>query len=383
VVWQAYNDGPDNDVLIGERFKPFYPQYKGTDLGVKTWPPDAWKVGGGTVWGFVAYDPSTNLIYYGTANPGPWNADARPGDNLWTSGLWARDADSGQAVWFYQMSPHDVFDWDGINEDIVLDLPWQGSTRKVLLRPDRNGFIYVIDRTTGQVLSASPYVYSTTTKGVDLKTGELQLVSDKKPEVGKETVGICPMAPGSKDWQPSSFSPRTGLLYVPHENMCMDEQYTEANYIAGTPYIGADVRYYAGPGGNMGELMAWDPISGKKVWAIPDKYPVWSGTVTTAGDLVFFGTMDGWFKAADARTGKILWQFKTGSGIIGQPISYRGPDGKQYVAILAGVGGWPGSIVSGNLDTRDDTAANGWGSAMRDLKQSTTPGGVLYVFALS
>jgi PQQ-dependent dehydrogenase (methanol/ethanol family) len=382
VLWQAYNTGPDNEVLIGDRFKPFYSQYKGNDLGVKTWPPDAWKQGGGSVWGFVAYDSASNLIYYGTANPGPWDADARPGDNLWTSGVWARDADTGQAVWFYQMAPHDLFDWDGINEDILLDLPWQGSTRKVLVRPDRNGYMYLIDRNTGEVLSATPYVYTTTTKGVDLKSGQLIHVDEKKPQVGKESVGLCPMAPGAKDWQPSSFSPRTGLVYVPHENMCMDEEYTDANYIAGTPYIGADVRYYAGPGGNMGELMAWDPISGKKVWTIPDKFPTWSGTVATGGDLVFFGTMDGWFKAADARTGKILWQFKTGSGIIGQPITYRGPDGKQYVAILSGIGGWPGSIVSANLDTRDDSAANGWGSALRELKQATTPGGTLYVFSL-
>jgi PQQ-dependent dehydrogenase (methanol/ethanol family) len=382
VLWQAYNTGPDNEVLIGDRFKPFYSQYKGADLGVKTWPPDAWKQGGGSVWGFVAYDAASNLIYYGTANPGPWDADARPGDNLWTSGVWARDADTGQAVWFYQMAPHDLFDWDGINEDILLDLPWQGSTRKVLVRPDRNGYMYLIDRNTGEVLSATPYVYTTTTKGVDLKSGQLLHVDEKKPQVGKESVGLCPMAPGAKDWQPSSFSPRTGLVYVPHENMCMDEEYTDANYIAGTPYIGADVRYYAGPGGNMGELMAWDPISGKKVWTIPDKFPTWSGTVATGGDLVFFGTMDGWFKAADARTGKILWQFKTGSGIIGQPITYRGPDGKQYVAILSGIGGWPGSIVSANLDTRDDSAANGWGSALRDLKQATTAGGTLYVFSL-
>lgn len=382
VAWKAYSTGPDKDVLIGDRFKPFYDGDKGADLGVKTWPPDAWRIGGGTVWGFLAYDPSTNLIYYGTANPGPWNPEVRPGLNKWTAGVFARDAGTGQAVWFYQMSPHDLYDWDGINEDILLDLPWQGSTRKVLLRPDRNGYMYVIDRTTGQVLSANLYVYSTTTTGVDLKTGELKHVLDKAPKTGQEVRNICPMAPGAKDWQPSSFSPRTGLLYVPHENMCMDEQGGEANYIAGTPYIGVSVRYYAGPGGNEGELMAWDPIAGKKVWTIQDKYPLWSGTVATAGDLVFYGTFDGWFRAADARTGKTLWQFKTGSGIIGQPITYRGPDGKQYVAILSGIGGWPGSIVSANLDTRDDTAANGWGSALTDLKKATQAGGTLYVFSL-
>jgi PQQ-dependent dehydrogenase (methanol/ethanol family) len=382
LLWQAYNTGPDKDVLIGARFKPFYDSEKGTDLGVKTWPPDAWRIGGGTVWGFLSYDPSANLIYYGTANPGPWNPEVRPGDNKWTAGMFARDADTGQAVWFYQMSPHDLYDWDGINEDILLDLPWRGQPRKVLIRADRNGYMYVIDRTNGQVLSATPYVYITTSTGVDLKTGQLQHVPGKAPTTGQELRNLCPMAPGAKDWQPSSFSPRTGLIYVPHENMCMDEEGLQPNYIAGTPYIGADVRYYAGPGGNQGELMAWDPIAGKKVWTIPDKYPTWSGTVVTAGDLVFYGTLDGWFKAVDARTGKVLWQFKTGSGIVGQPITYRGPDGKQYIAILSGVGGWPGAIVSANLDTRDDTAANGWGSALRDLKKDTQAGGTLYVFAL-
>jgi PQQ-dependent dehydrogenase (methanol/ethanol family) len=382
IAWKAYNTGPDKDVLIGSRFKPYYAGDKGSDLGVKSWPPDAWRVGGGTVWGFLAYDAGLNLIYYGTANPGPWNAEVRPGDNKWTSGLFARDPDTGEAVWFYQMSPHDVYDWDGINEDILLDLPWHGESRKVMVRPDRNGYVYLIDRSSGQVLSASPYVYINTSTGVDLQTGRLKELSNMTPRIGQVSRNICPMAPGAKDWQPSSFSPRTGLVYIPHENMCMDEEYTEANYIAGTPYIGASVQYYAGPGGNMGELTAWDPVSSKAVWAIKDKYPIWSGTVTTAGDLVFFGTLDGWFKAANAKTGQVLWQFKTESGIIGQPISYRGPDGKQYIAILSGIGGWPGSIVSGKLDTRDGTAANGWGKALPNLRNETTAGGTLYVFSL-
>ena len=382
IAWKAYSTGPDKDVLIGDRFKPYYDGDKGTDLGVKSWPPDAWRIGGGTVWGFLAYDPTSNLIYYGTANPGPWNPEVRPGLNKWTAGVFARDADTGQAVWFYQMSPHDLYDWDGINENILLDLPWQGSTRKVLVRADRNGYMYVIDRTIGQVLSATPYVYITTSTGVDLKTGELKRVLDKAPKTGQEIRNVCPSAPGAKDWQPSSFSPKTGLVYVPHQNLCMDIQTGEPNYIAGTPYVGATDRFYAGPGGNQGELMAWDPLSGRKVWTVQDKFPIWSGTVATAGDLVFYGTLDGWFKAADDRTGKTLWQFKTGSGIIGQPITYRGPDGRQYVAILSGVGGWPGAIVNSNLDTRDDTAANGWGVTMQDLKKVTQAGGTLYVFSL-
>jgi lanthanide-dependent methanol dehydrogenase len=382
IAWKAFSTGPDKDVLIGPRFKPFYTSDQGQDLGVKSWPPDAWRIGGGTVWGFLAYDPALNLVYYGTANPGPWNHEVRPGDNKWTSGVFARDADTGEAVWFYQMSPHDLFDWDGVNEDILLDLPINGQTRNVLVRPDRNGFIYVIDRANGQVLSATPFVHNTAATGVDLKTGRLQHVPDKSPRMGQVIRNICPPAPGAKDWQPASFSPRTGLVYIPHQNLCMDEEGTEASYIAGTPYVGASVQYYPGPGGNMGELLAWDPIHAKPVWTIKDKYPIWSGTLATAGDLVFFGTMDGWFKVADTRTGNVLWKSKLDSGIIGQPVSYRGPDGKQYIAILSGIGGWPGSIVAAKLDTRDGTAANGWGKALPNIRNEVTAGGTLYVFSL-
>jgi glucose dehydrogenase len=193
---------------------------------------------------------------------------------------------------------------------------------------------------------------------------------------------ICPVAPGGKDWQPSAYSPRTGLLYIPHQNLCQDEEAVPANYIAGTPYVGANVMMYAGPGGHRGEVSAWDPVAGKKVWNIKEHFPVWSGALVTAGDVVFYGTMEGWFKAVHARTGEALWQFKVGSGIIGQPVSYRGPDGKQYVAVLSGVGGWAGAIVVGDLDARDASAAKGFAGAMADLPQYTSKGGTLYVFSL-
>ncbi len=381
-AWRAYSTGPDKDVLIGPRFKPFYEMDRGGDLGVSTWPPDAWQTGGGTVWGWISYDPELDLIYYGTANPGPWNAEQRPGDNKWTAGIFARDPDTGEAVWFYQFSPHDMYDHDGVNEQILLDLPVGGALRKVLVRPERNGYLYVIDRVTGEVLSADPFVHITSAKGVDLKTGRLIPVPDKEPKTGIVIRDICPSAPGAKDWNPSSYSPRTGLVYIPHNNLCMDFEGLEANYIAGTPFVGANVRYYAGPGGHRGELTAWDPVARRKAWSIQENFPVWSGTVVTAGDVVFYGTMEGWFKAVHARTGALLWQFKTGSGIIGQPTTYRGPDGKQYVAILSGVGGWPGAIVVNDLDTRDATAALGWGSAVPDLKDATTRGGMLYIFGL-
>jgi PQQ-dependent dehydrogenase (methanol/ethanol family) len=382
IAWRAFSTGPDRDVLIGPNFKPFYETDRGTDLGTKTWPSEAWKIGGGTVWGWISYDPELDLMFYGTANPGPWNPDARPGDNKWTSGIFARDPDDGDAKWFYQFSPHDLYDYDAVNENVLVTLPINGQPRRVILRPERNGYVYVLDRVTGQVLSATPFVHITSTKGVDLNTGRLLYEDKKRPQTGIVVRDICPAAPGAKDWQPSSFSPRTGLLYMPHNNLCMDMEGTEVNYIAGTPYVGADVTFKAGPGGHRGEVTAWDPVAARAVWKIREPFMAWSGTLVTAGDVVFYGTMDGWFKAVDARSGQVLWQHRTASGIIGQPITYRAPDGKQYVAILAGIGGWPGSVVVNDLDTRDLTAGLGWGSGVPDLKAATSKGGVLHVFAL-
>jgi PQQ-dependent dehydrogenase (methanol/ethanol family) len=381
-VWKAFSTGPDSEVLIGAGFKPFYEADKGKDLGVATWPPDAWRQGGGTMWGWISYDPDLNLVYHGTANPGPWNPEQRPGDNKWTAGIFARDADTGEAKWFYQWSPHDLHDWDGINEIVLLDMQWQGQPRKVLVRPERNGYVYVLDRTTGEVLSATPYHPINTSSGVDLKTGRLQFNPEKEPKTGRIVRDICPTASGAKDWNPSAFSNKTGLLYIPHNNLCMDWQSVEANYIAGTPYVGAEVRMKPGPGGNRGAFTAWDIVQAKPRWSIKENFPVWSGALATAGNVVFYGTMEGWFKAVHAETGETLWQFKTSSGIIGQPTTYRGPDGRQYVAILSGVGGWAGAIVSGDLDPRDATAALGFVNVMRDLKDVTTKGGTLYVFRL-
>jgi PQQ-dependent dehydrogenase (methanol/ethanol family) len=383
VVWKAWATGPDKDVLIGPDFHPFYKMDQGKDLGVSTWPPDAWQHGGGNSWGWISFDPDLNLIYYGTGNPGPWNADSRPGDNKWTAGIFARDADTGVARWFYQWSPHDLFDHDGVNEQILLDMDWQGKPRKVLVRPERNGYVYVLDRVSGEVLSAKPFAAITTSSGVDMKIGRLRVNPDKEPQTGKVVRDICPAAPGAKDWNPSAFSPRTGYLYIPHSNLCEDIATAAVNYIAGTPYVGAEVAMKAGPGdGHRGEYTAWDIAAGKPVWTIDERFPVWSGTLVTAGDVAFYGTMEGWFKAVDARTGKVLWQFKTGSGIIGQPTTYRGPDGHQYVAILSGVGGWSGAIVAADLDARDRTAALGFVGAMQDLPSATNKGGMLYVFRL-
>jgi PQQ-dependent dehydrogenase (methanol/ethanol family) len=383
IVWKAYSTGPDKDVLIGPGYRPPYPQDQGKDLGVKSWPPGYWKIGGGAVWGWVSYDPQSRTIYYGTSNPGPWNQEQRPGDNKFTAGVFARDIGTGQARWFYQSTPHDLYDHDDINEILLVDYPvGNGQRLPALIRPSRNGFFYVQDRRNGRVLSAKPYGFINVYKGVDLKTGRLIPVGGMEPVPGRAVRNICPASPGAKDWNPSAFSPVTGLVYIPHLNLCQDMGVKNANYIAGTPFVGADVKMYAGPGGNRGVFTAWDPVAQRKVFEIKEDLPLWSPALATAGGVVFYGTMDGWFKAIDARTGKLLWQFKTGSGIIGQPISYRGPDGHQYIAVPSGIGGWAGAIVSAQLDPRDPTGALGFNNAVKDLPKRVSAGGMIYVFAL-
>jgi PQQ-dependent dehydrogenase (methanol/ethanol family) len=382
LLWKAYSTGPDKDVLIGPGFHAPYQQDQGRDLGVKSWPPDYWKIGGGTVWGWISYDPALKTIYYGTSNPGPWNQEQRPGDNKWTAGVFARDVSTGQARWFYQSTPHDLYDHDDINEIVLVDYPVGGGRVPAMIRPSRNGIFYVQDRRNGRLLSAKPYSYLNVYKGVDARTGRLIPTGGMEPVPGRAVRNICPASPGAKDWNPSAFSPVTGLIYIPHLNLCMDMGVSNANYIPGTPFVGADVKMYPGPGGNRGVLTAWDPVAGRKVFEIKEDLPLWSPALATAGGVVFYGTLDGWFKAIDARTGRLLWQFKTGSGIIGQPISYRGPDNRQYIAVPSGIGGWAGAIVSANLDPRDPSAALGFTNAVKDLPKRVTPGGEVYVFAL-
>ncbi len=380
IAWRAYHTGPDQDVLIGSEFRPFYPSERGNDLGVHSWPPGKWQQGGGTAWGFVSYDPALDLIYYGTGNPGPWNPEQRPGDNKWTCGVFARKPDSGQAVWFYPWTPHDLHDYDGINENILVDLTIQGVERHALLNVNRNGYVYVLDRESGQVLSATPFVPVTTSEGVNLESGRLKVNVNRLVKSGTITRNICPASPGGKDWQPASYSAENGLLYIPANNLCEDSQGYEASYIAGTPYVGTHTRMYAGPGGHRGELIGWDVLGQKARFRIKEKFPVWSGVLATAGKVVFYGTMDGWFKAIHADTGKELWKKQLGSGVIGQPVTFRGPDGRQYVSVFAGVGGWSGAVVSGTLDPRDTTAALGFVGAMGDLGQHVDKGGTLYTF---
>ncbi len=382
-VWKAYNTGSDADVKIGPSFRPFYPKDRGANLGVRTWTPDQWKLGGATVWGWVSYDPETNLVFYGTANPGVWNPDLRPGDNKWSCSIFARNLEDGQARWAWQVVAHDAWDYDEIMENVPIDMPFAGRMRKLLVHPGRSGFVFVLDRETGELLSAEPFEPVNWARGYDLKTGRPIEDPAKRSKNGVATRDICPSSTGAKEVVPSAFSPRTGYLYIPAHNTCMDYTGVDANYIAGTPYLGASVKMYPGDGGYQGELVAWDVARAKKVWTVKDpRFPVYSGVLATGGDVVFYGTMDGWFKAVDARTGKELWKFHTGSGIVGNPITYLGPDGKQYVAIYSGIGGWMGAVAFPAISADDPEAALGVVNTMKDIKNVTGPGDVLYVFGL-
>jgi alcohol dehydrogenase (cytochrome c) len=381
-VWRAYHTGPDAEALLGAGFKPFYDNARGADLGVSTWPADKWKLGGGTVWGWISYDPELDLIYYGTGNPGPWNPDQRHGDNKWTATIFARDPDDGQARWAFQIVPHDMWDYDEIMENVLVDMPWKGQSRRLLLHPGRTGFMFVLDRETGELLSAEPFQPVNWASGYDLQTGLPQVNADKATRQGVVVRNICPSSTGGKEFNPSAFSPRTGLLYIPAHNTCMDYEAQEVNYIAGTPYLGASVKMYQGDG-HHGELVAWDPQRAAAVWSVKDmKFPLYSGVLATGGDVVFYGTMDGWFKAVDARSGAELWQFKTGSGIVGNPMTYVGPDGRQYIAVYSGIGGWMGAVAFPAISEDDPYAALGVVGAMKDIKKYTAPGNTLYVFGL-
>ena len=384
-VWRGYSMGPDSDTLIDPVHTTSLGKPVGPDSGTNTWKGDQWKIGGGTTWGWYAFDPELNLVYYGSGNPSTWNPKQRPGDNRWSMTVWARDADTGVAKWVYQMTPHDEWDYDGVNEMILTNQ----EMRKVLVHFDRNGFGYTIDRETGEPLVAEKYdpAVNWATK-VDLdknsKTyGRPLGVKKYSTEQNGEDVnsqGICPAALGSKDEQPAAYSPDTGLFYVPTNHVCMDYEPFHVSYTAGQPYVGATLSMYPPPGEpNMGNFIAWDAKTGKIVWQKKELFSVWSGALATAGNLVFYGTLEGYLKAVDAKTGDELYKFKTPSGIIGNVSTYE-HNGKQYVAVLSGVGGWAGiGLAAGLTKPTEGLGAVGGYAA---LSNYTALGGQLTVFAL-
>ena len=387
LVWRGYSVGPDSEMLIDPSSTTTWANGAvtpvGADSSLKTWQTDQWKIGGGTTWGWYSYDPELNLVYYGTGNPSTWNPAQRPGDNRWSMSIWARDVDSGKVKWVYQMTPYDEWDFDGINEMVLADISVKGQDRKVLVHFDRNGFGYTLDRVTGELLVAQKYdpAVNWATK-VDMTTGRPQVVSkystaQNGPEV--DTKGVCPAALGSKDQQPAAFNPKTKLFYVPTNHVCMNYEPFAVEYVAGQPYVGATLSMFPAPGGsNMGNFIAWDAGKGQIVWSKPEKFSVWSGALATAGDVVFYGTLEGYLKAVDLN-GKELWRFKTPSGIIGNVFTYTYKD-KQYVGVFSGIGGWAGIGMAAGLEKDQDGlgAVGGY----KELRDYTDLGGVLTVFTL-
>ncbi|HEC60467.1 MAG TPA: PQQ-dependent dehydrogenase, methanol/ethanol family, partial [Methylophaga sp.] len=382
-LWRAYSTGPDAEMLVDAEKTTSMLKPIGKDSSLNSWKGEQWKIGGGSTWGWYSYDPDLNLVYYGTGNPSTWNPAQRPGDNKWSMSLFARDLDTGVAKWIYQMTPHDQWDYDGINESILIDQNIKGKMRKTAVHFDRNGFGYTMDRVSGELLVAEKFdPMINWAKSIDMKSGR-PIVDDKyAPEVNGEdvnTTGICPTAMGAKNQEPAAYSPRTGLFYVPANHVCMDFEPFEVEYVSGQPYVGSSVSMYPGPGGNMGRFFAWDAREGKVVWDNTERFSVWSGALATATDIVFYGTLEGYLKAVDAQTGRELWRFKTASGIIGAANTYE-HKGKQYISVLSGIGGWAGiGMASPGLGDSDGLGAVG---AYRGLSSWTNLGGVLNVFSV-
>ena len=389
LVWKAYSTGPDEEMLIDPEMTTSMLKPVGANSSLDTWKGDQWKIGGGTTWGWYTYDPELNLVYYGTGNPSTWNPVVRPGDNKWSMTLFARDADTGMARWAYQMTPHDEWDYDGINENILADIEIDGQMRKVLVHFDRNGFGYTLDRVTGELLVAEKYDPAVNwATHVDMDTGRPSVVARYSTRWHGEdvnTTDVCPAALGSKDQQPAAYSPDTGLFYVPTNHVCMDYEPFYVDYVAGQPYVGATLSMF--PAGrvmndgtdNLGNFIAWDAAKGKIVWSVPETFSVWSGALATGGGVVFYGTLGGYLKAVDADTGAPLYSFKTPSGIIGNVNTWT-HDGKQYLGILSGLGGWAGIGMAAGLE--GDTDGLGAVGAYKGLSRHTQLGGVLTIFAL-
>ena len=381
-VWTAHNIGPDEDMLArAGTFKP--PYDSGVDLGARSWANDSWHTGGAPVWGSISYDPQLDLIYYGTGNASPYNPEQRLGDDKWSASVLARKPEDGTLVWAYQFTPHDNWDYDATGAMILADLTVDGKRIRALVHFDKNGFAYTLDRATGRLLLAAAFAPVTWAKSVDLATGRPVLDPAKQTGASRENVkGICPSLEGGvSPSSPAAYSPRTGLFYTSTNNLCMDYAATHASHLKGTPFVGVTSPYFAGPGGNLGTFMAWDAAGGRKVWENKEPYPNWSGALVTAGDVAFYGTLDGWFKSVDARTGKVLSKFKVGSGVVGNPITYRGPDGKQYVAVYAGFGGdW--ALLSGDVRSDDPADVRPPADFLKDIARHTSQGGIIWIFGL-
>jgi len=345
-------------VVEGHMGKKFDKDGKESDNGVsgttnKTWPGDLWKTGGAATWLGGSYDSRTGLAYFGTGNPAPWNSHLRKGDNLYSTSTVAIDVKSGQIAWHYQNTPNDGWDFDGVNEFVTYD----DGGRILGGKADRNGFFYVNDARTGQLVNAFPFVKKITwATGIDLKTGRPNFVPENRPgdptasADGKKgnVVFAAPSFLGGKNQMPMAYSPDTKLFYVPANEWGMEIWNEPITYKKGAAYLGAGFTIKTINDDYIGAMRAIDPKSGKIVWEVKNNAPLWGGVLTTGGNLVFWGTPEGHLQAADAKTGKLVWKFQTGSGVVAPPVTWE-EKGEQFVAVVSGWGGavplWGGDVA--------------------------------------
>jgi len=390
-VWTCHSTGPDKDVCLGKDFNKKHPEYGQLgDLGVKSYPGDEWQRGGGAPWGWISYDPKLDLVYSSTGNPGLWSPTYRckfktheecnkgEQDNKWSMTIFARKPETGEAVWGYQMTPFDQWDYDGINESILVEI----DGKPVLVHFDRNGFAYVLDRRDGTIIHANKYVNVDWAEKIDLKTGRPVKVKEHSPFDLNKPVKASPSAMGGKDQQPCAVDPKDSkIFFCPTNNWYMEDEPKERGAImTGIVYVFANVAMKPEKPGNLGNFKAFDVTTGKTKWEINEKFPTWGGALVTDGGLVFYGTLDGWFRAVDKDTGKILWSKKLSSGIIGNPITYKAA-GHQYVSVFTGIGGWIGLPISAGLDPADPFGALGAvGLAYQNGFDKVPTGGSLFTF---
>jgi alcohol dehydrogenase (cytochrome c) len=322
------------DADTGKRAWRFWTVPEPGEPGGDSWGAgaDAWKRGGGSTWVTGTYDPELNLIYWGTGNPGPdWNGDVRPGDNLYTCSIVALDADTGKIKWHFQMTPHDLHDWDSISDPVLVDLMVKGQKVKAVIQANRNGFFYALDRATGKMIVAKPYTKVTWADAIR-PDGRPNLISGQDPT--EEGNKACPGAGGGHNWQASAYSPQTSLYYFPTTEGCQTYYKTAQEYREGFLYTGSTGTPIAlDP--TTGAVQAVDPATGETKWKFEMVSPPSSGLLATGGGLIFSGNREGYFMALDARTGKPLWKFRTGGVVIAPPITYL-LNGKQYVGVAAG-----------------------------------------------
>lgn len=338
---RGYVEAYDPDT--GKRLWRHYTVPKPGEPGADSWPDHGAHASGGSSWTTGSFDPDLDLVYWGIGNPAPWNALLRKGDDLYTNTILALRPKTGELVWYYQTSPNDPFDHDNITSIILATVTVDGKPVKVLLQAGRNGFYYVIDRKTGHLVAANPYVKVTWASGVDKETGRPQWTETTKLAVSaNQPVKTWPHISGGTNWYPSSYDPRTQTTYVNTTDYGMTYQPDPVSEIKdlkpGDPARSVKITPIFNADGMRGHLRAINPLTGTSKWAIPFKSPNWSGTLVTAGGLVFTGELTGEFIAVDSDTGKILWKFQTPSGIIGQPVTWE-RDGKQYITVTSGIGG--------------------------------------------